>query len=187
MAISYLRYDVLNNVTSFHSAPPGPQVRCRKRCWHSGKESYAHDRWKSIMNLASAIPCRLKTGLKSPFRSFIRHSTFQIRHSSAPLSPQPPSHPVSAPRPGPTRLGPLKSNFLAVAVLKYEGYVQRQEVMLEKTARMDEKTVPANFDYSKIQGIKKEAHQRLTQIRPSTLGQATRIQGVTPPISPCWQ
>lgn len=64
--------------------------------------------------------------------------------------------------------------------LKYEGYVQRQEVMLEKTARMDEKTIPANFDYSKIQGMKKEAHQRLTQIRPATLGQATRIQGVTP-------
>ncbi|MBB5036674.1 tRNA uridine-5-carboxymethylaminomethyl(34) synthesis enzyme MnmG [Prosthecobacter dejongeii] len=64
--------------------------------------------------------------------------------------------------------------------LKYEGYIQRQEVMLEKTARMDEKEIPANFDYSKIQGMKKEANMRLSQIRPTTLGQATRIQGVTP-------
>lgn len=64
--------------------------------------------------------------------------------------------------------------------LKYEGYVQRQELMIEKTARMDEKEIPANFDYSKIHGMKKEAHLRLNQIRPTTLGQATRIQGVTP-------
>ena len=66
------------------------------------------------MNLASALPCRFKTGLKSPFGASLRHSTFQIRPSSTPLSPQTPSHPVSTPRPGPTRPGPLKSNFLAV-------------------------------------------------------------------------
>ncbi|WP_133796872.1 tRNA uridine-5-carboxymethylaminomethyl(34) synthesis enzyme MnmG [Prosthecobacter fusiformis] len=64
--------------------------------------------------------------------------------------------------------------------LKYEGYVQRQELMVEKTSRMDEKEIPANFDYSKIHGMKTEAHMRLSQIRPTTLGQATRIQGVTP-------
>ncbi|MEN3942455.1 tRNA uridine-5-carboxymethylaminomethyl(34) synthesis enzyme MnmG [Prosthecobacter sp. SYSU 5D2] len=64
--------------------------------------------------------------------------------------------------------------------LKYEGYVQRQELMVEKTARMDDKAIPANFDYSKIHGMKTEAHLRLSQIRPATLGQATRIQGVTP-------
>ena len=64
--------------------------------------------------------------------------------------------------------------------LKYEGYVQRQEVMVEKTARMEEKEIPASFDYAKVYGLKKEAHMRLSQIRPTTLGQATRIQGVTP-------
>jgi tRNA uridine 5-carboxymethylaminomethyl modification enzyme len=64
--------------------------------------------------------------------------------------------------------------------IKYEGYVQRQEMMLEKTSRMEEKEIPANFDYTKIHGLKKEAYLRLSQIRPATLGQATRIQGVTP-------
>lgn len=64
--------------------------------------------------------------------------------------------------------------------VKYEGYVHRQEVMLEKTSRMEEKEIPANFDYEKVQGLKKEAYFRLAQIRPATLGQATRIQGVTP-------
>ncbi len=64
--------------------------------------------------------------------------------------------------------------------VKYEGYVNRQEVMLEKTARMEEKEIPASFDYTKVHGLKKEAYHRLTTIRPTTLGQATRIQGVTP-------
>jgi hypothetical protein len=66
------------------------------------------------MNLAPTITHRLQTGMKPPFRAAIRHSTFQICHSFAPLSPQTPSHPVSDPRLAPTRPGPFKSNFLAV-------------------------------------------------------------------------
>jgi tRNA uridine 5-carboxymethylaminomethyl modification enzyme len=64
--------------------------------------------------------------------------------------------------------------------LKYEGYVQRQEVMIGKTARMDGHAIPPDFDYSKVHSLKKEAQLRLTEIRPTTLGQAARIQGVTP-------
>jgi tRNA uridine 5-carboxymethylaminomethyl modification enzyme len=64
--------------------------------------------------------------------------------------------------------------------LKYEGYVQRQEVMIGKTARMDGHAIPFDFDYTKVHSLKKEAQLRLTEIRPTTLGQAARIQGVTP-------
>ncbi len=64
--------------------------------------------------------------------------------------------------------------------LKYEGYVQRQENMIGKTARMDGHAIPADFDYSQVHSLKKEAQLRLTEIRPATLGQAARIQGVTP-------
>ena len=64
--------------------------------------------------------------------------------------------------------------------LKYEGYVQRQEVMIGKTARMDGHAIPSDFDYTKVHSLKKEAQLRLTEIRPTTLGQAARIQGVTP-------
>ncbi len=64
--------------------------------------------------------------------------------------------------------------------LKYEGYVQRQENMIGKTARMDGHAIPPDFDYSKVHSLKKEAQLRLTEIRPATLGQAARIQGVTP-------
>ncbi len=64
--------------------------------------------------------------------------------------------------------------------LKYEGYVQRQEVMIGKTARMESHAIPLDFDYTKVHGLKKEAIVRLNEIRPTTLGQAARIQGVTP-------
>lgn len=64
--------------------------------------------------------------------------------------------------------------------LKYEGYVQRQEVMIGKTARMEGHAIPSDFDYTKVHGLKKEAIVRLNEIRPTTLGQAARIQGVTP-------
>ena len=64
--------------------------------------------------------------------------------------------------------------------LKYEGYLMRQEAMVEKTARMEDKTIPDSIDYSMLRGLKKEAQLRLAQIRPATLGQAARIQGVTP-------
>jgi tRNA uridine 5-carboxymethylaminomethyl modification enzyme len=64
--------------------------------------------------------------------------------------------------------------------LKYEGYITRQEAMVERTARMEDKLIPESLDYGRINGLKKEAQLKLAQIRPATLGQATRIQGVTP-------
>ncbi len=64
--------------------------------------------------------------------------------------------------------------------LKYEGYITRQEAMVERTARMEEKRIPNSLDYHQIIGLKKEAQLKLSQIRPATLGQAARIQGVTP-------
>ena len=64
--------------------------------------------------------------------------------------------------------------------LKYAGYITRQEDMLQRTARMEDKAIPANLDYTAIHGLKNEARQRLQQIRPTTFGQATRVQGVTP-------
>ncbi len=64
--------------------------------------------------------------------------------------------------------------------LKYEGYIQRQEAVVEKTQRMEDKVLPAWLDYTAVPGLKKEAQIRLQQIRPTTLGQAARVQGVTP-------
>jgi tRNA uridine 5-carboxymethylaminomethyl modification enzyme len=63
--------------------------------------------------------------------------------------------------------------------VKYAGYITRQEDLVARTARMEEKIIPADFDYAAITALKTEARHRLTAA-PTTLGQAARLQGVTP-------
>lgn len=64
--------------------------------------------------------------------------------------------------------------------LKYAGYITRQEDMVDKTSRMEDKAIPDWVDYTAMKGLKKEAMLKLQSIRPATFGQAARIQGVTP-------
>lgn len=64
--------------------------------------------------------------------------------------------------------------------VKYEGYINKALQMIEKNKKLDEWKIPVNFDYNLMKGITREAKQRLTEKRPYTLGQASRISGVTP-------
>ncbi len=64
--------------------------------------------------------------------------------------------------------------------LKYKGYIERQLIQVEQFKKMEEKKLPADCDYSKIYGLRIEARQKLEKIRPSNLGQASRISGVSP-------
>ncbi len=64
--------------------------------------------------------------------------------------------------------------------LKYEGYIRREEERIARTARQESKPIPEWVDYSRISGLRVEATQKLSRIRPETLGQAARISGVTP-------
>lgn len=64
--------------------------------------------------------------------------------------------------------------------LKYAGYITRQEDQISKTMRMEDRSLPEGLDYTAINGLKREAQLKLQNIRPSTFGQAGRIQGVTP-------
>lgn len=64
--------------------------------------------------------------------------------------------------------------------LKYEGYIRRQEEAIVKSRQSESRELPANIDYSGIHGLRMEAKQKLTKIRPLTLGQAGRISGITP-------
>jgi tRNA uridine 5-carboxymethylaminomethyl modification enzyme len=64
--------------------------------------------------------------------------------------------------------------------IKYEGYLQRQARDVERLSGMERELVPHDFDYSQIRGLKNEASQKLMRVRPATLGQASRIAGVTP-------
>ncbi|MCL0057179.1 tRNA uridine-5-carboxymethylaminomethyl(34) synthesis enzyme MnmG [Dehalococcoidia bacterium] len=63
---------------------------------------------------------------------------------------------------------------------KYEGYIQRQEAAVQRMLRLEERHIPDWFDYGGINGLRHEACQKLERFRPQTLGQASRIDGVTP-------
>jgi len=64
--------------------------------------------------------------------------------------------------------------------LKYEGYILRQNDEISKFRNLETKQIPQNFDYSTVPSLRHEARQKFAQIRPLTLGQASRISGVSP-------
>jgi len=76
----------------------------------------------------------------------------------------------------------LSDGELSVAVndLKYAGYIESQRQLAEKLERLETKRIPDDLDYSEISGLSREMREKLTRVRPRTLGQAHRIPGVTP-------
>ncbi len=64
--------------------------------------------------------------------------------------------------------------------VKYEGYIRRQDALVERFRRMEEKRIPPDFDYAGVSGISAEAREKLAKVRPLSVGQATRISGVRP-------
>ena len=64
--------------------------------------------------------------------------------------------------------------------IKYEGYIKRQIAEVNRKARLDEKKIPENIDYQAVKGLRLEAIQKLSKVRPLTIGQASRISGVSP-------
>ena len=68
----------------------------------------------------------------------------------------------------------------AEITVKYEGYLKQGYEQIEKAKRLEEKLLPADIDYLRIEGLRLEAREKLQQIRPLNLGQASRISGVNP-------
>ena len=64
--------------------------------------------------------------------------------------------------------------------IKYEGYVTRQKMEVEKQQRLATKRIPTHFDYHQIKPLRSEAKEKLTRVRPKSLDQAKRISGITP-------
>ena len=64
--------------------------------------------------------------------------------------------------------------------VKYAGYIDRQELEVAKMKKLEDKAIPDAFDYSTVPSLRLEARQKFAKIRPTTLGQATRISGVSP-------
>ena len=64
--------------------------------------------------------------------------------------------------------------------IKYEGYIKRQMQQVEHFLKIEGKKIPASIDYSKVKNLRVEARQKLEKIRPESIGQASRISGVSP-------
>ena len=64
--------------------------------------------------------------------------------------------------------------------VKYAGYVARQQQQVDRQRRLADKVIPLSFNYESISGLRTEAKQKFTKIRPASLDQATRISGITP-------
>ncbi len=64
--------------------------------------------------------------------------------------------------------------------IKYQGYIQRQLEQVERSAKLETTKIPADMDYGSVSGLSTEVREKLVKFRPDTLGQASRIPGITP-------
>ena len=63
---------------------------------------------------------------------------------------------------------------------KYAGYIEKQRLQIERMCRLEHHRIPDSFDYGRVAGMRREAQEKLSQFRPATVGQASRISGVNP-------
>jgi tRNA uridine 5-carboxymethylaminomethyl modification enzyme len=80
-------------------------------------------------------------------------------------------------------LGSADASFDIASVetaLKYEGYLRRQVSEIERARKDERRRIPFDFPFDRVPGLSREVVQRLSHVRPDTLGQALRIPGVTP-------
>ncbi|MBQ9841768.1 MAG: tRNA uridine-5-carboxymethylaminomethyl(34) synthesis enzyme MnmG [Clostridia bacterium] len=84
--------------------------------------------------------------------------------------------PVDPDRPA---LEPLVTEQLEVE-LKYEGYIRREQAQIDEMRRLECRLLPADAPYDQIHGLRKEAQEKLLKVRPRSIGQASRISGVSP-------
>jgi tRNA uridine 5-carboxymethylaminomethyl modification enzyme len=64
--------------------------------------------------------------------------------------------------------------------IKFKGYIDRQQEQVDRFKKMEALTLPDSLDYSSLSGLSAEVVEKLTNIRPRSLGQASRISGITP-------
>jgi tRNA uridine 5-carboxymethylaminomethyl modification enzyme len=64
--------------------------------------------------------------------------------------------------------------------IKYDGYIRRQEKQVAQFKKIEEKKIPEGIDYDKIPSLRNEARQKLKEVRPASIGQASRVMGVNP-------
>ena len=68
----------------------------------------------------------------------------------------------------------------AAVFIKYQGYIEKQQREIDKFKKLENEQIPDDFDYSQIKGLKVEAKEKFIRFRPLSLGQAGRMEGITP-------
>jgi tRNA uridine 5-carboxymethylaminomethyl modification enzyme len=79
----------------------------------------------------------------------------------------------------PDRISPEAARQVEIEI-KYEGYIQKQLKEIERFKNLEQIKIPAELEFSKVHGLSNELKEKLTRVRPTTLGQASRIEGITP-------
>jgi tRNA uridine 5-carboxymethylaminomethyl modification enzyme len=80
---------------------------------------------------------------------------------------------------GPGAIDPAVAEQVEIQ-LKYQGYIVRQQAEVERVSHQEHQPIPTDIVYEDVRGLSVEVRQRLAQHRPQTVGQASRMQGITP-------
>jgi tRNA uridine 5-carboxymethylaminomethyl modification enzyme len=123
-----------------------------------------------------------KTAAKAAAVEALKEKSQVIRHNGVTLAQwiRRPENLVAALPEDLRRLGTGEIWAQVETDLKYEGYIRRELGAVARHQRQEEQPVPMDLDYASIPGLRNESRQKLAQVRPATLGQASRISGVTP-------
>ena len=133
------------------------------------KESVSPDQINSLLKSENSAPLKQKVKLKSIL-----------------LRPNLTIHKLSASHPSLSKIlnniGEYKREAIESSEIKikYEGYISREKEMAEKVKRLENVAIPPDYNYKNIKSLSSEASEKLKNIMPETLGQATRISGVSP-------
>lgn len=137
----------------------------------------------SFIQKESVSPEQINTTLKSlssaPLKQKVKLKSILLRPD---LSLQILSNDVRTLKEKINELGENKKEIIESSEIKikYEGYISREKEMAEKVKRLENVAIPSDYNYKKIKSLSSEASEKLKTIRPETLGQATRISGVSP-------
>ena len=151
----------------------------------------ADDRYHQFQRKAAAIQTelgRLQDTLLKPtpetldnLASILKTGELKQPTSLAELLKRPELHyeQITQIVPPATNLPPVVTEQVEIQI-KYDGYIQRQQRQIYQFKKLENFRIPETFDYTDIQGLKTEAREKLAKIRPSSIGQASRLPGVSP-------
>ena len=144
---------------------------CAKREAIARETARLHATWARPVNIAPAqAEAILGAPLERETRFFDLLRRPQVRYAALMQLPGAPEAPHAAPE---------VAQQLEIAA-KYQGYIDRQQLEIERQQAAEHTALPANLDYARITGLSREVQQKLAAARPQTVGQASRVPGVTP-------